>query len=142
MDQRVNMVSLGVADVPRARTFYEQGLGWRAALLSSKALVVFRAGGLLVTLIPRGELADDLGLDDAGRHDGFSGTALSYAVASHEEAVLVMARAERAGAMVTRRTGDTSWGGHAGCFTDPDGHAWEVVWNPDWFDEKGRVLIT
>ncbi len=142
MDQRISMVSLGVADVVRSRVFYENGLGWRASLISSKALVVFRAGGLLVTLVPRGELAADLGVDDPGRTEDFTGLALNHAVGSREEAILILARAQAAGGVVTQGTIETSWGGYAGAFCDPDGHAWEVAWNPDWFDEKGRVLIT
>ncbi len=141
MDQRLSMVTLGVRDVAQARAFYERGLGWRASLISSTALVVFRAGSLLITLQPRGEVAADFGLDDHGPVEQFSGLGLSHAVGSREEAIMIMARAEAAGGIVTRRTAETSWGGYAGAFCDLDGYAWELVWNPDWFDDRGRVIL-
>ncbi len=141
MQQRVNMVSLGVQDVPRARAFYEHGLGWTPSAQSSRTLAVFRAGGMLVGLMPRGELAADIGVDDDAPYRSFTGIALSYAVRSRAEAVLVLARAEAAGGTVSRRAGETPWGGYAASFTDPDGHAWELMWNPDWWDDDGRPLI-
>ncbi len=142
MDQRVNMVTLGVSNVPRARAFYEDGLGWRASPQSSSDFTIFRAGEMLVGLFPRGELAAETALDDTAPPDAFGGMTLSYAVATREEAIIVMAKAEAAGALVTTRPVKTSWGGFAGYFTDPDGHAWEIVWNPHWFDTDGQLLIS
>ncbi len=141
MDQRISMVTLGVRRLAAARRFYERGLGWRASPVSSSDQVIFRAGCLLVGFVERGSLAADLGLDDHGDVFEFSGIALTHTVASREDAILVLARAEAAGGVITKGTSETPWGGFAGCFCDPDGHAWDIAWNPDWFDEKGRLLI-
>ncbi len=142
MQQRVNMVTLGVQDVPRARAFYEYGLGWRACAKSSGDLAVFRAGPMLVSLMPRGELAADTGLADEAAPGQFAGVTLAYAARSREEAVVLLARAAAAGATIARRASETDWGGYAGTFVDPDGHAWELVWNPDWFAADGEPLLS
>lgn len=164
MGQRVSMVTLGVSDVPQAKAFYENGLGWRASLLSSPALVLFRAGGLVICLQPAAELETDLGLgDDPGmpfqilptqglaedsapyvagpRQPVRNGPGLSQSVKSPEEAVEILDRVEGLGARITRAVRETSWGGQAGTFLDPDGHAWSLIWHPAWFDNRGRPLF-
>ena len=125
MEQRVSLITLGVADVRRAREFYEQ-LGWRGQEVEET--VFFQAGGMAVVLWGRDKLADDTGVDDPGAT--FSGIVLAHNVRSREEVDRIVAAAADAGGTVTRPPTETFYGGYAACFTDPDGHPWEVAHNP------------
>jgi predicted lactoylglutathione lyase len=126
MDQRISLVTLGVSDVGRARRFYE-ALGWSGQEVEET--VFFQAGGLVVVLWGAEKLADDAGL--ALTSDGaFRGSALAQNVRSKDEVDSIIAAAASAGAVVTRQSADTFYGGYAGYFTDPDGHAWEIAYNP------------
>lgn len=126
MDQRISLVTLGVQDVSRARAFYER-LGWRGQEVEET--VFFQAGGIVVVLWGREKLADDAGVQDA-RLDGFGGVALAHNVQTTAEVDEVLAVAQQAGATITRSARETFYGGYAGCFTDPDGHVWEIAHNP------------
>ena len=126
MEQRVSLVTLGVADVDRARRFYEQ-LGWRGQ--EAEETVFFQAGGMAVVLWGRAKLADDSGITDTGS-DGFGGVALAQNVRSREEVDGLIEAAREAGATITREPAETFYGGYAACFTDPDGHVWEIAHNP------------
>lgn len=126
MEQRLSLVTLGVADVTRARTFYAR-LGWHGQLVEETAF--FQAGGLAVVLWGRADLAADAGVVDRGG-DGFGGVALAHNVRSADEVDRVLAAAADAGAAVTQPARPTSYGGYAGYFTDLDGHVWEVAHNP------------
>lgn len=128
MEQRVSLVTLGVADLERARRFYE-ALGWKSNAESGADIVFFQAGGLIVGLWDRAELAEDSGVDDPG---GFGGVTLAHNVRSPEEVDATLAEAERAGAEIVRAGAATFWGGYSGVFHDPDGHPWEVAHNPFW----------
>ncbi len=125
MDQRLSIVTLGVADLGRARTFYER-LGWRGQEVEET--VFFQAGPLVLTLWGREKLAADSGVPDDGR--GFDRVVLAQNVRSADEVDAVVAGAAEAGATVTRKPGPTFYGGYAGVFLDPDGHAWEIAFNP------------
>ncbi|SCE70011.1 VOC family protein [Micromonospora mirobrigensis] len=126
MEQRISLITLGVADVARARAFYER-LGWRGQEVEET--VFFQAGGLAVVLWGRGKLADDAGVADRGG-DGFGGLSLAQNVRSREEVDAILADAAAAGAALTQPPRETFYGGYAGCFTDPDGHVWEIAHNP------------
>jgi len=126
MEQRVSLITLGVSDVRRSRSFYEQ-LGWRGDELEET--VFFQAGGQAVVLWGRDKLAADAGIDDDGRST-FGGIALAHNVASREEVDRVVGAAAIAGAEVTKAPSETFYGGYAGYFRDPDGHVWEVAHNP------------
>lgn len=126
MEQRVSLITLGVADLERARAFYQR-LGWRGQEVEQT--VFFQAGCLAVVLWSREKLAVDAGVDDEGT-DGFGGVALAHNVRSRADVDVVIAAAQRAGATITREPADTFYGGFAGCFADPDGHIWEVAYNP------------
>lgn len=128
MEQRVSLVTLGVTDLARARAFYE-ALGWTTGAAPGDDVVFFQAGGMIVALWGRAELAADSGVDDAG---GWGGITLAHNVRSPAEVDAVLAEAERAGATITRTGAPTFWGGYSGVFTDPEGHAWEVAHNPHW----------
>ena len=123
MEQRISLVTLGVADVSRARTFYER-LGWRGQEIEET--VFFQAGGLALVLWGREKLAADSNIED--RDPG--GVVLAHNVRSKAEVDALLADAAGAGAKITKPAGETFYGGYAGHFRDPDGHAWEIAWNP------------
>jgi hypothetical protein len=126
VEQRISMVTLGVADVTRTRMFYEQ-LGWHGQEVEET--VFFQAGGMAVVLWGRARLAGDAGIED-GSADGFGGVALAHNVRSRSEVDEVLRQAADAGAEITRAAEETFYGGYAGYFTDPDGHVWEIAYNP------------
>ena len=126
VEQRISLVTLGVADVDAARSFYER-LGWQGQTV--EGTVFFQAGGLALVLWGRDLLAADCRVVDRGP-GSFGGIALAHNVASRDAVDELVAQAQAAGATVTRAPADTFYGGYAGCFTDPDGHVWEVAWNP------------
>ena len=128
MEQRVSLVTLGVADLARARAFYE-ALGWSSGAGPGDDVVFFQAGGMVVALWNRAKLASDSGVEDGG---GFGGVTLAHNVRSPAEVDAVIAEAEAAGATITRAPDETFWGGYSACFLDPDGHPWEVAHNPHW----------
>jgi uncharacterized protein len=126
MEQRLSLVTLGVRDLARARAFYE-ALGWNTNAAPDDDVVFFQAGGMIVALWGRAELAEDSGVEDSG---GWGGITLAYNTRSPAEVDAVIAEAEAAGATIARHGAQTFWGGYSGAFTDPDGHAWEVAHNP------------
>jgi len=128
MEQRLSLVTLGVRDLGRARRFYEE-LGWTTGANPEDDVVFFQAGGMIVALWDRGNLAEDSGVDDTG---GWGGVTLAHNVRSSAEVDAVIAEAEAAGATIPRHGGETFWGGYSGVFVDPDGHPWEVAHNPHW----------
>lgn len=126
MEQRVSLITLGVVDLRRSRSFYEQ-LGWRGQEVEET--VFFQAGGQAVVLWGRDKVAADAGVvDDAS--SSFGGIVLAHNVASREEVDEVVSAAEAAGGEVTKPPSETFYGGYAGYFRDPDGHVWEVACNP------------
>ena len=127
MEQRVSLITLGVDDLARSRLFYE-AMGWHGQ--SVEQTVFFQAGGLALVLWGREKLADDAGAETSERRAGFHGVALAQNVRSRQEVDEIVGAAERAGGRVTRPPGETSYGGYAGYFADPDGHLWEVAHNP------------
>ena len=138
MEQRLSLVTLGVSDLGRARRFYE-ALGWQTGAAPDDDVAFFQAGGTVLALWGRGELAEDSGVEDGG---GWGGVTLAHNVRSPEEVDAVLAEAERAGATITRAAGPAFWGGYTGVFTDPEGHAWEVAHNPHWtFAADGSVVL-
>jgi predicted lactoylglutathione lyase len=138
MEQRVSLVTLGVRDLGGARAFYE-ALGWTTNAAPDDDVVFFQAGGMIVALWGRAELAEDSGVEGSG---GWGGIALAHNVRSPGEVDAVLAEAESAGATVTRPGAETFWGGYSGAFTDPDGHAWEVAHNPHWaLADDGSVTL-
>ena len=138
MEQRLSLVTLGVADIRRARRFYEQ-LGWDGQVV--EGTVFFQAGSIGIVLWGRDKLAEDSGVDDTSG-DGFGGIALAHNVRSPAEVDAIVAAAGNAGATITRPPGPTFYGGYAGCFTDPDGHVWEIAHNPGFpLDHDGAITI-
>jgi catechol 2,3-dioxygenase-like lactoylglutathione lyase family enzyme len=139
MEQRLSLVTLGVADLERARRFYENGLGWRRGN-NHPEVVFYQLGGMVLALWGRDALAQDTHLPNAG--SSFGGIALAYNARTREEVDAVLAEAEAAGAKILKPAEDAFWGGYSGYFADPDGHAWEVAWNPEWtLADDGSVTL-
>jgi uncharacterized protein len=139
MEQRVSLVTIGVADVARSREFYER-LGWRSGAAPGDDIVFFQALGMVVALWSREELLKDMGKTAAPPAPGAIG--LAYNVGSPGEVDAVITEARGAGAAITREPAETFWGGYSAAFTDPDGHPWEVAHNPHWrLGEDGSVHL-
>jgi len=138
VDQRVSLITLGVEDLKRSRSFYDQ-LGWHGQEVEET--VFFQAGGSAVVLWSREKLAADCGISDEAS-GGFDGVTLAHNVRSTTEVDDILAVAERAGARITRPASRTFYGGYAGVFLDPDGHAWEVAHNPGFeLGEDGSLIL-
>lgn len=139
MKPRITLITLGVDDLERAVRFYRDGLG-----LATEGIVgeQFECGavaffelqsGLKLALWPRQSLAHDAAITCGSPNP--TEFSLGHNVSSKEEVDAVMRQAEHAGALVVKPAHDTFWGGYAGYFQDPDGHLWEVAWNPQWVVE-------
>jgi uncharacterized protein len=137
MKPRISLVTLGVKDLDQAVAFYRDGLGWPTEGVVGRefeygAVAFFDLqGGLKLALWPRTSLAHDSGLPDAGANNP-TAFGLAHNVSSKAEVDRAFARAVQAGAKPVVRPVDKDWGGYAGYFQDPDGHLWEVAWNPAW----------
>jgi hypothetical protein len=119
VEQRVSLITLGVSDLGRARSFYE-ALGWGGAQQPDEEVCFFQAGGTI------------FGLWTALGGHGAPGIELAYNVRAPEEVNEVLLEAERAGGSIVRRASIADWGGFTGAFADPDGYVWEVAHNPGW----------
>lgn len=135
MQARITLITLGVDDLERAVAFYRDGLGWPTDGIVGRefehgAVAFFDlAGGLRLALWPRASLAHDAGLPTGAR--GTTDLCLAHNVASAAEVESVLEQARRAGAAIVKPAQPTFWGGHAGYFRDPEGHLWEVAFNPE-----------
>ena len=135
----ITLLTLGVDDLEKSVRFYRDGLGWKTEGIVGKefehgAVAFFDLqAGLRLALWPRKSLAHDAGIPATPR----SATEFSvgHNVGSKEEVDAAMARAKKAGAAIIKPAHDTFWGGYAGYFADPDGHLWEVAWNPQWIPQ-------
>jgi predicted lactoylglutathione lyase len=138
VDQRVSLITLGVRDLARARAFYE-ALGWKTNAAPDDDVLFFQAGGMILALWGRAQLAEDSGVTDSG---GWGGITPAYNARSPAEVDAVIAEAEASGAIIPRAGAETFWGGYSGVFIDPDGHAWEVAHNPHWtIADDGSVRL-
>ena len=141
MDQRLSLITLGVADVGRARDFYE-ALGWKmdgGVDDETDHVAFFQAGCMIVALWSRDKLAADSVVEDPG---GWGGVTLAYNVRSPAEVDAVIEEARAAGARIGRPGAETFWGGYSAVFVDPDGHPWEVAHNPRWtVQEDGSTTL-
>jgi uncharacterized protein len=136
--QSVSLVTLGVADYPRAKEFYES-LGWKVAL-DVQETAFFEANGVVLVLWGREKLAADLGVPDTGAD--WAGVALAHNVGSRDEVHAVIEQARSAGATITREPAETFYGGYAGVFRDLEGHAWEIAHNPGFgLTDDGSVVL-
>ena len=129
MKPKIGLVTLGVADLARSLAFYRDGLGLPTHEYDPEAGVVFfKLDGTWLGLFPRDELAKDARVPDDGR--GFRGITLAHNEPSKEGVDAVFAEALAAGATSIKAPEEVFWGGYSGYFADPDGHLWEVAYNP------------
>ena len=142
MEPRISIITLGVADLPRAVRFYRDGLGFPSSYKEGDGIAFFQTGGARLALYPRKALAEDIGPDIDPGKPGFGGITLAHNVRSREQVAQVLAAAERAGAAIVKPAQDSFWGGHHGYFRDPDGHHWEIAWGPMFtFAADGAVQL-
>ena len=140
MEQRISIVTLGVANLKRSREFYER-LGWRQSVPGTEGVVLFQAGGIALALFPRANLAKDAEISADGQ--GFGGVALAYNARCREEVDSVLAEAKAAGAKLLKPAQNAFWGGYSGYFSDPDGFLWEIAWNPSFpIAEDGNIRLS
>lgn len=139
MKPRISVLTLGVDDLDTSVGFYRDGLGFKTEGVIGRefehgAVAFFDvSAGLKLALWPRKSIAHDTGLPE-GPVSATEFT-IGHNVRSRGEVDTVMARVRQAGATIVKPAGETFWGGYAGYFQDPDGHLWEVVWNPQWLPE-------
>jgi len=139
MEQRVSIITLGVANLARSREFYER-LGWQRSMVKAEGIVFFQAGGMALALYPRDELAKDANIPADGH--GFTRFSLAYNARNREEVDSVIAEARAAGGTILKPAEGAFWGGYSGYFSDPDGFLWEVAWNPSFLvDRDGAIRI-
>lgn len=139
LEPRLSIVTLGVANVAKSRAFYEK-LGFRPSAASQERIVFMDLGGVVLALFDKEHLADDATVAPAG--DGFRCVTLAHNVRSEAEVDAALAHAERSGAHIVKPATKVFWGGYSGYFADPDGHLWEVAYNPFFpFDDKGRLVL-
>jgi catechol 2,3-dioxygenase-like lactoylglutathione lyase family enzyme len=136
--QRVSLITLGVADLARARAFYE-ALEWETNAGPDDDVAFFQAGDMVVALWDRTRLAADSCVDDPG---GWGGVTLALNFGSPAEVDAVVEQARAAGARIGREPAETFWGGYSAVFLDPDGHPWEIAHNPHWrVEDDGSVSL-
>jgi len=136
--QSISLVTLGVSDYERAKSFYE-ALGWRVTW-EAEQTSFFEANGVVLVLWSREKLAADMGIRDES--PGWGGIALAHNVGSREEVHDVIELARRHDGEITREPAETFYGGYAGVFRDPDGHVWEIAHNPGFgLRDDGTVVL-
>ena len=144
MQQRLTMVTLGVRDLARSRDFYERGLGWTLGDGVEGQVAFYQLGGMLLGLFGLEALAEDakLALADLKPGANFGGMTLAYNVADKPAVDAMLKEAEAAGATILKPAEEVFWGGYSGYFADPDGHPWEVAYNPFWnLNDDGSVTL-
>ena len=143
MEQRLSMITLGVADLERAVAFYEDVVGWKAVSGSSE-IAFFDLGGVVFSLYAHDDMAKDMTMAAGDRgDDAYQGFALAHNARSIEEVDSIFSRLKDKGARIVTQPRKVFWGGYSGYFSDPDGHMWEVAYNPYWTVQKdGRITMT
>ena len=138
MEQRISLITLGVADLQRAVAFYKDAVGWNAEQ-SPPGVVFFDLNGVVFALWPHDELAKDMNLP-AASFSSYRGYSLAHNVRSEAEVDAIFSRLAQHGASILKQPQRAFWGGYSGYFSDPDGHVWEIAHNPFWtVRDDGRV---
>ena len=132
MEPRISLITLGVESLERSLAFYRDGLGLSTDGIEQD-VVFFKLQGAWLSLYGRPSLERDVGLGP--RAEGFGGITIAHNVRTREEVDALLQRAQDAGATLPRPAAETHWGGYVGYFADPDGHVWEIAWNPHFWIE-------
>ena len=139
MNQHLHIVTLGVRDLDVSRKFYAETLGWTIAR-PQEGIVFFQAGGVVLALFPREELAKDATISSEG--NGFARFSLAYNAQSEAEVDEIISHLKAKGVKILKEPQKVFWGGYSSYFADPDGFCWEVAYNPFFpFDENGQLKI-
>lgn len=139
MRQKLNLITLGVKDMKKSLSFYEN-LGWKKSSASIEQLPLFSLGGIILSLYQRDKLAEDADVDSIG--SGFSGITLSINTRSEKEVEEILDEVKNLGGKITKPAQKAFWGGYHGYFKDPDGHLFEVAFNPFWeMDENDNIKL-
>jgi catechol 2,3-dioxygenase-like lactoylglutathione lyase family enzyme len=139
LDRRISLITLGVEDVDRSTAFYEK-LGWKKSGASQEGVTFIQLKGTVLALFSRAELAKDAHV--ANTPKGFSGITLAHNVSSETGVDAVYKFAIACGATEVKKPEKVFWGGYSGYFADPDGHLWEVAYNPFFpFDAEGHIVL-
>src|SRR5580700_12270625 len=134
------MIALGVRDLQLSVKFYRDGLRLPFSSTTNENIAFFKMGGTVLALYPWDKLAEDAQVPDDGH--GFRGVTLAHNVRERHEVGEVLALAAASGGKIVKPAQDAFWGGHSGYFADPDGHLWEVCWNPHFpLTDDGTVLV-
>src|SRR5271168_2431486 len=140
MEPRISFITLGVRDFQRSVKFYRDGLGFPLSSASKNDIAFFKMSGIVLALYPSDKLAEDAQVSSQG--SGFQGMTLAHNVRRREEVNESLSAAVAAGGTITKPAQDVFWGGYSGYSSDPDGHLWEVVWNPHFpFADDGSVVV-
>lgn len=140
MKARIILITLGVLDLKASIEFYEKGLGWQKSKASQEGVAFFQLNGIVLSLQPREALAEDAEVSPEGQ--GFSGITLAYNARSEQEVDEVIAKVKSLGATVTKEPQKVFWGGYSSYFKDPNGHLFEVAYNPFFeFDERDILKL-
>jgi catechol 2,3-dioxygenase-like lactoylglutathione lyase family enzyme len=140
MRQKLTLITLGVKDLRRSVDFWETGLGWKRSEKSMDNLVLFPLGGMTLALYPLTELAEDATLPY--QPSAFTGLTLAYNARSEQEVDEVLRTVEALGGTIVKPAQKVFWGGYSGYFKDPDGHLFEVAFNPFWeLDENDNLRL-
>lgn len=139
LDPRISLITLGVEDVGRATEFYER-IGWTKSPASQEAVTFIQLKGTVLALFSRQALAEDAHVENTPK--GFSGVTLAHNVTSERGVDAVYKFAISCGATPVKKPEKVFWGGYSGYFADPDGHLWEVAFNPFFpLDKDGHVVL-
>ncbi|MBL0371369.1 VOC family protein [Rhizobium sp. KVB221] len=139
IDRRISLVTLGVEDLVRSTAFYEK-LGWQKSASSSETVTFIQLKGTVLGLFSRASLAEDARVPDTPK--GFSGVTLAHNVSSERGVDAVYKFAISCGATEIKKPEKVFWGGYSGYFADPDGHLWEIAYNPFFpMDAEGHVAL-
>jgi len=139
MNQHLHIVTLGVSDLKRSHEFYSQTLGWKQSR-PQEGISFFQAGGVVLALFPREELAKDALVSSEG--NGFAGFSLAYNAQSEAEVDEIIRDLKAKGVKILKEPQKVFWGGYSSYFADPDGNCWEVAYNPFFlFDENGNLKL-
>ena len=140
MNQHLHLVTLGVKDLETSKRFYTEILGWKQSSNSSDDVTFFQAGGVVLALFPREELAKDALISAEG--NGFAGFSLAYNAQSEAEVDEIIRDMKSKGVKILKEPQKVFWGGYSSYFADPDGNCWEVAYNPFFpFDENGNLKL-
>ena len=139
MNQHLHIVTLGVRDLETSRKFYAETLGWKISR-PQEGVVFFQAGGVVLALFPREELAKDAQISSEA--SGFAGFSLAYNAQSEAEVDEIISDLRVKGVKILKEPQKVFWGGYSSYFADPDGYPWEVAYNPFFpFDKKGNLKL-